>query len=139
MDLKKKAIDLGKASGQYGAGVVGLGLGVLGMNMVPASVPPYVRGAAAMILAYLASVTLGKGETLEAKLAQAASIGLGSAGALDLLKNLTAGKTGFLATINSKLPNLSGFNAPGMAGLNGMVEDKLMSLSGSPTNNLIAA
>jgi hypothetical protein len=135
MDVQKSAIDFAKTSGQFGAGVVGLGAGVFAMNQVPASVPAYVRGAAAMLLAYLAANTVGKNNDY----IKSGAAGLGAAGFLDLAKALTTGKTGILATINSKLPSLSGVgHAPPayIYGLRGPVERKLLS-GVDPVKNLL--
>lgn len=137
MDIQKTGLDLLKTSGQFGAGVVGLGGGVFLMNQVPASVPTYVRGVAAILAAYLAANTVGKNNDY----IKSGAAGLGAAGMLDLLKQLTANKTGVLATINSKLPNLSGVGggavAPTRPYLGAFTEKKL--LGDAPRKMLIAA
>jgi hypothetical protein len=60
-------------------------------------------GLAGMIIAYLLNAKFSN------QYVKTAALGLGLAGIVDVTKKLTAGKTGFLATVNENLPSLSGF------------------------------
>lgn len=119
MDVQKTAINLGKAAANFTAGATGLGLGVFGMNQVPASAPGYVRGIILILLGFLGAGLITE-DNFWAQLGKSASFGVGAAGALDLVKQLTANSSNTaLQQLNAKLPNLSGLPSakPFMYGL----------------------
>lgn len=91
---------------KFGSAAGGLVIGSLVMKRIPAFGPPVVQklfpGAAAMILAYFLSRKFSNDYLKNA------SLGLGLAGFVDVVKKFTDGQTGVLAQVNNSLPALSG-------------------------------